>query len=47
VGVDAYVDPDDPGFRPAVQEFRRHGKPLAVTEFGVGAGRSIYERDRE
>jgi hypothetical protein len=44
VGVDAYVDPDDPGFRAAVQQFRRHGKPLAVTEFGCCTYRGAAAR---
>jgi hypothetical protein len=44
VGVDAYVDPDDPGFRPAVQHFRAHGKPLAVTEFGCCTYRGAAAR---
>ncbi|GID28611.1 hypothetical protein [Paractinoplanes brasiliensis] len=44
VGVDAYVDPDDPGFRPAVQQFLRPGKPLAVTEFGCCTYRGAAAR---
>ncbi|MEU4689778.1 hypothetical protein [Actinoplanes sp. NPDC023714] len=44
VGVDAYVDPGDPGFRPAVQQYRAHGKPLAVTEFGCCAYRGAAAR---
>jgi hypothetical protein len=44
VGVDAYVDPGDPGFRAAVQQFRGHGKPLAATEFGCCAYRGAAER---
>nr|WP_221381897.1 hypothetical protein [Actinoplanes polyasparticus] len=44
VGVDAYVDPDNPGFGAAVEHFRRHGKPLAVTEFGCCTYRGAAAR---
>lgn len=34
VGIDAYGDAGDPAYRPGLRGYFRHGKPVAVTEFG-------------
>jgi hypothetical protein len=43
VSVDAYGDTSD-AFRQGVREYRRHGKPLAATEFGCCTYRGAAER---
>jgi hypothetical protein len=43
VSVDAYGDASD-AFRQGVREYRRHGKPLAATEFGCCTYRGAAER---
>ncbi|MEV6639086.1 hypothetical protein [Amycolatopsis sp. NPDC051371] len=43
VSVDAYGDTGD-AFRQGVREYRRHGKPLAATEFGCCTYRGAAER---
>jgi hypothetical protein len=44
VGVDAYVDAADPAFRPGLRGYFRHGKPIAVTEFGCCTYRGAAAR---
>ncbi|MFC7449808.1 hypothetical protein [Rhodococcus daqingensis] len=44
VSVDAYVDPADPAFRPGVQSYFRHGKPVVATEFGCCTYRGAAAR---
>ncbi|RDI49038.1 hypothetical protein [Nocardia mexicana] len=44
VGIDAYVDPEDPACRPGLRQFFRHGKPIAVTEFGCCTYRGAAAR---
>ena len=44
VGVDAYVDPTDPAFRPGLRRYLQHGKPVAATEFGCCTYRGAAAR---
>jgi len=45
VGVDAYrTGADGDGFRTHLREFFRHGKPVAVTEYGTCAYRGAADR---
>ncbi|MBB5958212.1 hypothetical protein FHS29_004820 [Saccharothrix tamanrassetensis] len=43
VGVDAYGEPGD-ALRQGIRDYRRHGKPLAATEFGCCTYRGAAER---
>ncbi|WP_433191715.1 hypothetical protein ACQP1G_23550 [Nocardia sp. CA-107356] len=44
VGVDAYGEPDHPEFRPGLRGYLRHGKPVAITEFGCCTYRGAAPR---